>query len=376
MLCSIGGLLLLLLVAQFSPGISPEWRPYARFRMFQAERLFERARAAEQAGDKVMARLGFQAALEVHPAAVAPRVRLARLLAEEGDLDASIKLAATFATQGEGSVFVHDALLHAGRHPELVHLALRGLRVEPHRFGVWLMALKTGLLLCDPVERAALAPLWTSAVLDPQIELWSRAVRAAVDNDPEAARLLKQLSSDPTMNAERVLAGLDLWLRLNRPDDGWVWLSRHRQKLSPFDSLWADLRLEQARDPALAARLLAGAGLDRLDGFRLRKIVALFVPRMTPEAHSVFLSLANEARQMEPAVRVMLWAGCLAAGDETGAAKWAALHRAAGGRDWPMLAGRALADPDFLVRWRAARLLAVEIGLPREALFAFAEEAP
>lgn len=96
---------------------------------------------------------------------MAPRIQLARLMAEEGDLETAVELAATFASNGEGTVFVHDALFHAGRHPMLARLALRGLPEEPARAGVWMMALKPGYCFAARPSarrwrRFGLRPVW------------------------------------------------------------------------------------------------------------------------------------------------------------------------------------------------------------------------
>jgi tetratricopeptide (TPR) repeat protein len=369
---AVGLLILGFAAAQLAPGVPAEWRPVARYRLWQAERLFASGMEAERKGDWATAKVAYLSCLEARPDAPVPRWRIGRRLVLEGDFDGAIAMISPVTA--DPAAFVHDGLLSAEKHVLLARFAVIGLGREPARRGVWLATLRVALALGRDNEREALeAELnhgrenmpardagWLSALWD---EVSGRFDRMEAE--------LRGIEAGGAMDASEVLMGVELLLRSGRDADAWVWAQRHRARLGAFDRWFVDWRISLRRDPLEAVGLLRELATAQLDAGRWHRLAAAIFAEKRVEVAEAFEKLSRE-KSPPASVCVSIWVLLLGLDREEAAQEWAELYQLGAGRPLPILHGRALAGGDREAQWRAALLLAAEAQLPREMVAAVA----
>lgn len=272
------------------------------------------------------------------------------------------------------SAFIHDSLLEAGNYDGLARFALTGLGQDSGRRGVWLGVLRVALARCSRAQLEAIEADVAKAVwvVPPAESAWLKAILAEADADTDGMVVaLREREAGGVLAAADVLLGLELWISAGRVSDGWVWVQRHRAALGLFDGWFADWRIALIRDPQEAARLLVELRADALDAARWHRLAAVVLLSRRVE---MIGSLEKLAGQKTPPVSacVAVWAVTMALKEQEAAEGWAERFRREGGAEVPVLLGRALAGDDPEARWRAALLLAVQCGMPREILSAIA----
>lgn len=364
--------LILLGAAQWVPGVPAKWRPFERLSLWQAERFYAQALLAEKAGDWEMARVAHTAALEVRPDAPAPRWRLGRRLSLEGKFSEAAAMLAPVTS--DPTVFIHDSLLEAGDYEGLARFALAGLEQDRGRRGVWIGVLRVAFARCSRSQFVAIEAEVAKAISEvpPEESAWLKAIMAEAKSDTDGMVVaLREREAGGVLAAADVLLGLELWIGVDRVSDGWVWVQRHRAALGLFDGWFADWRIALIGEPREAARLLEELRPDALDASRWHRLAAVVLLSRRVE---MIGPLEKLAAQKTPPVSacVAVWAVTMALKEQDAAGEWAVRVSRGGGPELPMLLGRALAGDDAEARWRAALLLAVQSGMPREILSAIA----
>jgi len=370
-------LTLVLMAAQWAPGLPEVWRPITQLRFRQAERMFQRGIAAEEAGDWDTARVAYLSVLATRPEAPAPRWRLGRGLALAGEFDEAMSWLAPVTA--DPAAFVHDALLSEGAYGDLVRFTLAGLRREPRRRGVWLAPLRLALAQCSEAELREVAPVLDRALAsaDPEEAAWLAAVRAEAEGSRDDLRAgLGRLERGAGPDAAEVLLGLEMWVRAGLDTEAWVWVQRHRARLGAFDAWFADWRVALARDPGEAAGKLREVAPAVLDPARWHRLAAAAWGARREGVAVALDKLADQGGELPPSVFVSMWVLAMGRSDEVAARKWEERLRRVGGPELPLLLGRALAGEEADARRRASVLLAAQAGLPRELLMAIASDGP
>lgn len=370
-----GSLFVLLLVIaalcllQITPGVPAKLRPYTRYKHSRAETFLAQAVQAHQRGDLKEARLAIESSLGMNPGFALARIESARLLVDENRLDDAAAQAALIGRDGTG--FVHDALFYNGRFDDLLaYCAQQVTTGSDAREGVWLQsALMLAPLTADKT-RADIARTLTSSPR-PGARLLE-AIFLSVDKQADAvAAKLSERASLPGFDAAGTLLGVELLMQCDDPARAWVWLQRHRPHLTDFDARCGDYRIESARDPSLALRILESFPQLPMTDARWVRLTALVASRGGPDAAlHVCQLLADSRPRPSTTLAVSAWALLLLNHQDAEAQTWEQNYRRAGGAELPVLAGRKLADADPKSRSQAVRLLSSTAPLPREMISA------
>lgn len=368
--CGAVGLgLLVVLIWCFAPGVPAERRPGSLYRRWHFERLYTAGLEAERRGEPEVARVAFLSALEYAPGASAPRIQLARMLAETGRFEEAAAQAALVGM--DGTAFVHDVLLLGGRFDELMRQSIRLLTADRGREGVWLYSIRLAAVMLDRPTRAAIrAEAYPELDANPARESLDAVLAAADGRVEQLSEALARRTAGAAPGAAEILAGVDAWLDADQPEQALVWVNRHRGALGDFDNRLADFRIEQARGSVLAPGLLASFGGFALNESRWSRIAAGAAEGGLSEAEFERLAwLATKGGLADSRmVSVALWSLSVAYGYSAEAEDWEAAYRKAGGARPPVLLARALRDQDRAARARAALLLVKETPFPRELL--------
>lgn len=358
-----------LVALQITPGVPSQFRPYTRYKHSRAESFLSRAVQAHESGDLHGARLAIDSSLAMNPRFVRARIEAARLSVDENHLDEAAMQATLIGMDGTG--FVHDALFYNGRFDDLLAYCAKQVTTgSDTREGVWLQsALMLAPLTADKT-RADIARTLISCPR-PGARLLE-AIFLSVDKQADAvAAKLSERASLPGFDAAGTLLGVELLMQCDDPARAWVWLQRHRPNLTDFDARCGDYRIESARDPSLALRILESFPQLPMTDARWVRLTALVASRGGPDAAlRVCQLLADSHPRPSTTLSVSAWALLLLNHQNSEAQTWEQNYRRAGGAELPVLAGRKLADTDPKSRSQAVRLLSSSAPLPREMISA------
>jgi hypothetical protein len=358
-----------LVLLQATPGVPASLRPYTRYKHSRATTFLTQAVQAHQRGDRNQARLAVTSALAMNPGLIPARIELARLDVDENRFDEAVQQAATARMDGTG--FVHDLLFYSGRFDDLLaYCAKQVMTGSDGRNGVWLQsALMVAPLTsvkthADIVQRLPACPR-------PSARLMEAIFLATDQNGEKVASKLAERSALPGLDASETLLGVELLMQCGDPARAWVWLQRHRGHLTDFDARCADYRVESARDPSLALRILESFPQLSLTEARWVRLMAMVATTGDTAAAKRVTQLFAEARPHPSApLAASAWSLLLLNHMESESTSWEKAYRQAGGSELPVIAGRKLAEPDPKTRSQAVRLLASSTPLPREMIAA------
>lgn len=350
------------------PGVPSRLQPLTRYKQWRAESFLVAAMEARERGDLNAAQLGLSSALTLNPRLTAARIQLARLLVET---DRLFEGAAEAGKAGmNGPNFVHDMLLYSGRFDALLAFSARQVDLDREHEGVWLQSALMVSRLASAETRAHVRrslPAQSSPgglMLDAIL----LAADARLDETEAQLEARTQLSE---LNPAETLLGVELFVQADAPQRAWVWLNRHRGRLSDFDARCADYRVESARDPRLALHILESIPALPLTDARWVRLAAAVTAGGNSDAATAFCRLLATARpHPEAPLAVSAWALLLLHGNDNAAGDWENHYRRTGAEGLPVLVGRRLDDPERTTRSQAVRLLSSTTPLPREMIAA------
>jgi len=365
LLLVIAGLCLL----QITPGVPEKLRPYSRYKHSRAETFLGQAVDAHLRGDLHAARLAIDSSLGMNPGFVLARIELARLLVDENRFDDAAAQAASIGRDGTG--FVHDALFYSGRFDDLLAYCAKQVAAgSDGRDGVWLQSALMLAPLTSEKNRADLAKMLATTAR-PGARLFEAILLAEGKQSEAAAAKLSERAALSDLDAASTLLGVELLMQCDDPARAWVWLQRHRPRLTDFDARCGDYRIESVRDPSLAQRILESFPQLPMTDARWIRLTALVASRGGPDAAlRVCQLLADSHPRPSVTISVSAWALLLLNRQDTEAQAWEKNYHRAGGAELPVLAGRKLADTDPKTRSQAVRLLSSSAPLPREMISA------
>lgn len=357
-----------LIAFQATPGVPARLRPYTGYKHWRAQGFLTQAVQAHERGELNEARLALDSALTLNPSLTPARIQLARLAVDEGRFADAARQAATVGMDGTG--FVHDMLFYSGRFDELLVYCARQIAGANGREGVWLQSalMVSPLVSAETRGQILRAP---DGANQPASLLLAAILLTADRRHADAAAKLAERAALPGLDAAETLLGVELLMQSGDPTRAWVWLHRHRERLTDFDARCGDYRIESARDPLLARRILNSFPQLPLTDARWVRLTALVAARGGPDAaRRVCQLLADSHPQPSAPLAVSAWALLLLNHQNTEAQTWEKAYHRAGGGDLPVLAGRKLADADPKSRSQAVRLLSSSAPLPREMISA------
>lgn len=357
-----------LIALQVTPGVPARLRPYTGYKHWRAQGFLTQAVQARERGEITTARLALDSALALNPALSPARIQLARLAVEEGRFADAARQAAFVGMDGAG--FVHDMLFYSGRFDELLVYCSRQITGSLGRDGVWLQsALMVSPLASTETRGQILRSL--DGANRPASLMLAAILLTANQHPAEAAAKLTERANQPDLDAAEVLLGVELFMQAGDPARAWVWLQRHRERLTDFDARCGDYRIESTRDPRLARRIVDSFQQLQMTDARWVRLIALVAACGGPDtARRLCQLLGDTHAQPSTALAVSAWALLLLNHQNIEAQTWEKYYRRAGGGDLPVLAGRKLAETDPKVRSQAVRLLSSTTPLPREMISA------